>query len=255
MYHFGPTTLALVLVSSCGRIDFDATPSGGGDAAIDAIPVSNGLVAFYPMEDLVQFGSQLDHRTTDATGHGHDAACSGTACPVLVLGRSRLGAQFTGTGQRMFTSGSPQDLETTSEFTVTAWISISALPQTRGCVATKMLGTQQFNSWAICVEPNGTLFFYTVTGATANNLFSQATVSLNTWHNVAIQWFAGAKFLVLDGRIDVFTSAMTDFDGGPISIGADFDNGAIIAPFNGLIDEVRIYNRALSPGELMELAQ
>ena len=46
-----------------------------------------------------------------------------------------------------------------------------------------------------------------------------------------------------------------DFDGGQVSIGADLDNGATVAPFNGLLDEVRIYHRALSATELAELAR
>ena len=37
-------------------------------------------------------------------------------------------------------------------------------------------------------------------------------------------------------------------------IGTQFDNGAIWCPFNGVIDEVRIYNRALSENEIRQLA-
>jgi hypothetical protein len=243
--------LTLLLVASCGRINFGSAP--GGDAAVDAIPVSEGLVAFYPMEDLAK-GDPPSFQTADTTSHGHDVICEASACPKITTGRTGQAALFSASKQRLHTSGSPPDLETTSGFTVTAWISIPARPKARGCIATKALGAQQFNSWAICLEPNGTLFFYTVAGMKPDELFSQAPVSPDTWHHVAIRWTGAAKLVSLDGTDDAASMATTDFDGGLVSIGADLDSGATIAPFDGLIDEVRIYNRALSAGELATLA-
>jgi len=47
--------------------------------------------------------------------------------------------------------------------------------------------------------------------------------------------------------------AAISFDDSDITIGSDVDAGMLVDPFNGLVDDVRIYNRALSANELMAL--
>ena len=45
-----------------------------------------------------------------------------------------------------------------------------------------------------------------------------------------------------------------DFDAHAVDLGADLDAGALVAPYRGTIDDVRIYDRALSSTELQTLA-
>jgi len=43
------------------------------------------------------------------------------------------------------------------------------------------------------------------------------------------------------------------FDDQAMTIGTDLDGGSLVAPFNGLVDDVRVYDRALSVSELTAL--
>jgi Concanavalin A-like lectin/glucanases superfamily len=44
------------------------------------------------------------------------------------------------------------------------------------------------------------------------------------------------------------------FDADTLTLGADLDGGVIVAPLTGRLDDVRIYNRALSAAEIVTLA-
>ena len=245
LYDVCVRLVALVAVAACGRLDFDPNAAGDGASTADAEIVANGLVAYYKMDELA------GNTAIDASGHGHDATC--TSCPTVV--RGQLGNAFAFDGAtEILQVPSMADLDTTSGFTVAAWVDYPAAPATRGCVVTKGLGTMFFNSWALCIEPTQTIFFYTVTGATPDALVSTAIVPTSAWHHVAITWDGTTKVSWLDAVDVIADDAVTDFDDQPIYLGSDLDNENIAAPYAGAVDDVRIYNRVLSRDELGLLA-
>lgn len=243
-------------LAACGRIGFDLGPTqhadggaSGGDGSVDP-----SLVAFYPMEDLV-LGTQGES-TTDATGNGHTALCDPAKCPSLVPGRDGNAMVFDSVVDRLHTVGAPAaDLETTSGFTVAAWFALSEPPSTRACIATKALGTGSANSWALCIETTGQILFYSVAGTQEDYLLTNQTVIPYDWHHAAVRWDGATKSVWLDGEKVMSDTASTDFDGGVINLGADLDDGETVATFVGMIDDVRIYRRALDPAELQQLAR
>jgi len=232
--------LAVVLVATgCGRIAFD--PVLPNDAPLDP-----SLVAWYP----------LDVAATDATGHGHDGACPvrGQGCPAPATGQLAGANDFS--GATMFEVPFAPDLNTANGFTVSAWLSIAAAPATRGCAITKGLGPAQFNSWAMCVEPDQSVFFFTVADTTTNSQFSAELLMLGAFHHVAVRYDGTIKSIFLDGANvgDSQPFPGISFDSSSIFIGEDVDNDAPIAPFVGRIDDARLYNRALADAEIATLA-
>lgn len=82
-------------------------------------------------------------------------------------------------------------------------------------------------------------------------------VANGEWHHVGIALDNGATNgykLYLDGiKKGERTASATLSDWDTIAIAARNDDGNLVAPFNGSIDDVRVYNRALSEGEIQEL--
>ena len=74
----------------------------------------------------------------------------------------------------------------------------------------------------------------------------------NNWHQVGTIWNGSYIYSVLDGVISAGTSASGTLESGSggIVIG-EYNSNTYIA--NGYIDDVRIYNRALSAGEVSQL--
>jgi hypothetical protein len=95
----------------------------------------------------------------------------------------------------------------------------------------------------------------------SDGITSTNTVPFNEWHHVAGTFNKGQAALYLDGQLD--SSAMLSVssimnDAQPLIIGGFWqycgtDN--FLSQLNGLTDEVRIYNRALSAQEVQQLYQ
>jgi len=244
--------VVLVVVAGCGRIGFAPQETGGDGGPPDTTTtLATGLVAWYPMDALTTTG------IADATGNGHDGLCPINAqsipvCPVVTPGKIGNAIRFD--GSKLFEIKSTPALVTTSGFTVTAWIQIAQAPASRACVVTKEIGLNSYNTWALCIEPNQQVSFSTVTGTLQDDLTSTAIVGLAAWHHVAIRWDGTTKTIALDGADTGSDRATTDFDDQSIYIGAGFD-GADYADYTGLIDDIRIYDRPLTPAELGVLAQ
>jgi autotransporter-associated beta strand protein len=87
--------------------------------------------------------------------------------------------------------------------------------------------------------------------------WQSGTTGLNDgkWHYLAMTCNNGTKVLYVDGRADTWTANAWSGSGtgNQIWIGGTADTGDGNAPFNGLIDDVSVYSRALSPVEVTNL--
>ena len=88
-------------------------------------------------------------------------------------------------------------------------------------------------------------------------LGSQAVVTDGLWHHVGFVWDGLYRSLYVDGievSKDINTLAPLKSSNGGLYIGTSktLDAGTF---FSGLIDDIRIYNRALSAAEILDLAQ
>jgi hypothetical protein len=86
---------------------------------------------------------------------------------------------------------------------------------------------------------------------TWQGMSGRAKIPLNEWHHVAVVVSPPTIRMYLDGQLDAEKSGVgrLRLNDGPMLIG---DAGGYWE-YEGLIDEVRIYNRALSPDEVRAL--
>ena len=84
-------------------------------------------------------------------------------------------------------------------------------------------------------------------GPTAQSLASEVTITDGQWHRVGITWDGLNRVLYVDDvavASDTQTSSERSLMGLNIGCGPDETSGTF---FSGLIDDVRIYNRAVRP--------
>lgn len=105
----------------------------------------------------------------------------------------------------------------------------------------------QFNGWRNLIGGghNGTSNVY-ITGST--------TFNADQWYHTAITWDGSGLVLYVNGNIDASSSAVlvNRNSSGNLQIGSQFTSGSDYF-FDGIIDEVALYNRALSSGEIQSI--
>jgi hypothetical protein len=126
------------------------------------------------------------------------------------------------------------------EFSVVAWIK-GGEP---GQVLMSQLGT---SNW-LKVNTQGNLMTeLKTTGRSAGPLPSQAIVTDGFWHRVGLVWDGSNRMLYVDGIIvaeDTPNGLVDSNNNLYIGCGKSMESGTF---FSGLIDDIRIYNRVVSP--------
>ena len=193
------------------------------------------MIAHWPFEDGA--GTFV----TDASGFGHHGALNGGAWST---GRVGSGLTLAG-GDHVAVPGS-SPLDTPQAFTITAWIRHAPVSQFTAIVDKRAAVEDGYDLY---VSPGSNLFIR-VNDLT---LEGETTVADGAWHHVAGSWDGAQLKLYVDGQLDASqgvlpTSINVTAD---VVIGRNFGGGF---PFAGDLDEVRIYDAALAPEEILPLA-
>ncbi|MDP1629485.1 MAG: LamG-like jellyroll fold domain-containing protein, partial [bacterium] len=192
------------------------------------------LMAHWPMDELS--GSTV----ADKSGFGNTGTAVGT---VATSGINYIARQFNGTSDYVNCTNNSTLQITTG--TVEAWIKTSGAGSSYRGIVVKQVAYGMFL--------NDNIFGIYDWGAGAWRS-SGVNLADNNWHHVAFTFQSGVPngtFLYIDGS-RVATTTMTISNQ---TVGVALGQGTIPGPsqnFSGIIDEVRIYNRALP---LYEIAQ
>jgi hypothetical protein len=240
--------------SSLASTSTSSTSTNGGSSSSPSQTLDSGadsgLIAWYPMDTLSVAGV-----TPDATGNGHDATCTATLCPVLVPGHLGMAVSFDGSTQFLQVADSPV-FHTTGPYTLAVWVNPGRVPEFFDNILGKPLGVASADSWALDIANPGVAEFFTNDDmSTMDHLASPGDLPIGAWSHVAAVWNGTDKRLFVNGT-EVAASAWssTQYDTHPVVIGADIDNGVVDGWLQGLLDDVRIYGRALSAKEIAALA-
>jgi hypothetical protein len=191
-------------------------------------------------------------RIGDETGH-HHGTCLGSGCPTLTTGGSIEGAyEFDGGDDVVRVPASPE-FEFTNGFAVAAWIQRAANGDDP-CFISQRFGAQG-DAWQICSSPNDLVVFYSRGTTEGNNddyLYARQP-SPGSWFHITISWDGLKKRIYLFGILQNEIEHPIFLDSSSITIGGVIDGGQPRLLFAGLMDDVRIYNRALSEEEINDL--
>lgn len=215
--------------------------------------------------DLVAWW-KLDDNPDDSSGNGHNGTIEGSP--------TWISPGWDGTGACM-QFGGDSDRITVESFDVTgtgvtlaAWINVITFQDDARMVSKSQGSGTADHYWAMILsgsgEDNMECRLKTDIGATTRRTAPEGTeVQANEWIHVAVTWDAGDPFMRLykNGQeIDsVSKSGTAVATANDVKIGVGNQSATVpgdggIRPFGGLIDDVRVYDRGLSPEEILELA-
>jgi hypothetical protein len=208
------------------------------DATVDAF-VDPSLVAHWTFDDPPGDGA------IDATGRGHDATCIN--CPAHAPGILGMGYRFDAVNDVLYVADS---MDFRGDMTVALWASAD---NTTGQIsaATKISGGGTGNTWQLELMPTDRWSF---SGGTVHYLEGGPVTMPQTWHHIAGTWDGTTKRLYVDGVLVAMVVSAFAYDTSQLVLGADINTGALDLFWDGVLDDIRIYDRPLTAGEIAMLA-
>src|SRR5205807_64489 len=206
------------------------------------LAAASGLLAAYA------FNEGTGTTTADASGKGHTGTLNGATWTTS--GRYGKALSFNGSTGYL-DLGNAADLQITGSMTVSAWIYATANPADDGQIVAKSDGS----GWQLKTSPDtGPHTFGMAISPSNTQRYSKTVRQLNTWYHVAGVYDAAARTLniyvngVLDNGVLVGTVPASQANAANERVTVGRRTGGFY--FQGTIDEVRLYGRALSQAEI-----
>lgn len=246
-----------IIGTSCKHeLPVDPNPDPGTNPPSSDIP-TNGLIAYY----------QFNGDAADLSGNGfHGTLRNGVEFVQGRTTKAGMAAMFDGVNSYVTILNSPHSkLEMDSAFTVSFWLKGNAPSSSNAWsyLITKAapFGNGYYLKWDH--DNNRRLAMYLVHGASGmttpydvlglnNNEF------IGSWHHVAFTWSRQQRTMVMyvDGAIRSKLDYVTwdASHSGTLQLGG-YENGTGGSSFPGLMDDVRIYGRALPASDIQALSR
>jgi|GEM_PF-5228406 len=212
-----------------------------GQAAAD---ITTGLVGYWPFSGDAQ----------DASGNGnHGSLVNGPTLTVDRHGNPDSAFHFDGLATRIDIPPSATLDSPTTAITMAAYVRRDGwgmVGSQYNPILTKSISTAEGFQYRFITTPSGlgTAFNHWSTSSSLPYTFND-----DQWYHVASTWEADTAKSYVNGQLlkVEYLPTTLNADGRSLSIGSDFPG--ILEIFSGDIDEVRIYNRALSPEDISAL--
>jgi hypothetical protein len=202
----------------------------------------------------------------DSSGNGNSGTWSGTQSGTTDwYSAGKVGpyaGHFNGTNNYVnIGNAALLNFTNTNPFSACAWVNNAGTGPTDGEIVTKNSAVSPYQGWSFSIN-SGVLYVYLTN--TATNVIvvkSGSTISASTWTHVCFTYSgssnaSGVLFYINGAPVTntIVTNALTGTIAttGSVNIGTyGTGTGGFIT---GLIDDVRVYNRALMPGEIALMA-
>ncbi|MFQ6063646.1 MAG: LamG-like jellyroll fold domain-containing protein, partial [Methanosarcinales archaeon] len=195
----------------------------------------NGLVAEW------HFDEGKGNIVKDTSGNGNDGTIHGA---TWVDGKYGKALSFDGKNDYVEVPDD-ESLRLWNSYTLEAWINMKGMSSYGVIVAKRSGSTVNFNYHISDAANDRKMASYN--GATS--VGGTTVLNFNQWYHVAYVYDSGIIYFYLNGQFDG-SASQTSGDANEHSVFIGTDNGGTKYYFNGIIDEIRIYNRALSAEEI-----
>ena len=223
--------------SDGGAATHNFTAPANATAYTATFAESSGLVAAYGFEE------GTGTATGDASGRGNDGTLQG---PAWASGHTGGGLSFDGSND-LVTVADDASLDLSSQATLEAWVRPTS--STKGQAAALVKEGTSGPVYALHSSGSGRR----VSGSVATSGLVEATgprLQTGQWAHIAVTYDGATVRLYVDGQAvgSRSTSGLITTSDGALRIG-----GTTLANeyFGGTVDDVRVYNRALSASEIV----
>ncbi len=213
--------------------------------------LSSGLVGHWTFD-----GPDVTDKVYDKSGNGNNGYFYNSATSTAkTIGKLGQGLRFDNLKTNYVVIPDHASLDVTTQVTLSAWVKYNKLLDS-GIISKDSLNTD-----------TAPYFLDTGCGNTANiisfntdsvmnsgcGVYSNTTITANKWYHVVGTYDGANLKIYLDGNLDNFAayvSASIPTNNDSLIIGGYYSTDFVA---NGVIDDVRVYNRALTAAEVKQL--
>ena len=205
----------------------------------------------------------LDGDALDVSGNGLDGTINGTVVPVADrMGNPDFAMQFGGGSSDNVDIGDPPELQLTGAMTLTAWVSLDGSNTNNARIFAKAGGGGS-RSWSLNIEAssggvaNPATFQVSASGASNISISDPDPLQTDEWVHLAGVYRPGeATEIYVNGQLKArntsnIPAAQFSNNGRTVLIGNRNDCGN--CGWVGSIDDVRIYDHAMTEGEILSV--
>lgn len=214
------------------------------DSITFSIMPDAGLIAYYP----------FNGNANDESESGNDGTVNGATLTSDRFGNSDKAYSFDGTSSYIVISDTSRLQLDTTDFTIASWIKSTS--------SGRILSRGECNGslgWQMTLDSEGMVTFAMQSPAFSGAYYFRSTDSSynnGQWHFIVFTRSAGTVQLYTDGNSNgssgTFTNTLTNTN-LPLAIGRNMETSPCESYYSGTIDDIRFYNRALSPIEIQQL--
>jgi len=219
-------------------------------------PVDTGLVGHWTFDGPDVIWGDTSNEVKDVSGKGNHGDASGLTASSAVIGKLGQGLQFNGTSDYVnVPDNATLDFTNGQDFSISGWFKRNDNADWKELIRKRGDGTDGYD----LVFASGNLWMQISSSGGAYTIYSYATIPVGEWVNFVFVWddddenntiFYINGLVTSTYRPGGFSSVADMSNSNSLRIGASYDGGGL---FKGLIDDVRIYNRALSATEVANL--
>jgi subtilisin-like proprotein convertase family protein len=246
-----PTCAAGTAIAGVGQPQFALSPVQYGSPFFNELP-PEGQVLHLPLDDT-RFGNAA-LTFNDVSGRGHDGACSGAACPDEGQpGRLGYAVHFDGVDDRVNVPDSADFRFGTGPFAVSLWLQLDRTDNRYMTILSKDRNANV--GFSLIVSEGQLRVRMTNYNSPAWVVLQGGAVSPGVWHHVVVtRDGSGNVTTYIDGAASGSGVRTTDMNlmQAPLRLGAPTYD-AYGVHFQGLLDDVRLFNRSLSAAQVKAL--
>ena len=206
--------------------------------------IYGGLKSWWPLNE------NAGTTAADVSGNQKPGLVSGAA---WTTGKEGNALQFDGTGDTVLV-GNGAALTGTTDFSLGAWVKVdTGSPLGTVIQQREPGGSGYIGEYMLNVNVDGTVnFFIYGSGGYQFDLTTTATVNDGQWHHISAVRSGGNGYIYLDG-VQAASGGGTVQSLNALAVSIGYDHRDSNKVFTGLIDDVRIYSRAISASEALYL--
>jgi hypothetical protein len=210
-------------------------------SVLAALP-SRSVFAASPVAAYWDFDETSDTVVVDNSDNGNNAYIHGANRTIGLKDRA---VSFSGSTDYAWANTSTS-LAIANQLSIECWVNVRSITPLSGAGQTIL---RKENSYAIGIGSNGKIGFWVHIGSSwiGSWTFSKQTIQPSIWYHVVGVWNGQVLRVYLNGTLDANTLAAAgdlSLTSNKVYMGRFFESN--IEGLNGTIDELKVYNQALS---------